>query len=131
MENLKIIDKIKLIYFEPGDTLSPDSISNYIDQILEYKFNTLKYQRFFNMSKVKTNLIKQEDIEKIVQLAKDFRLHNKEIRTCFYCKNKEDTKAVTFFVEQMKPEFKNYFASEKLEACTAYLNIDIEDIRGL
>ncbi len=131
MEKLKIMDKIELIYFEPGATFSPASISNYLDKILEYKFNTLKYQRFFNLSKIKSNLIKPDDIENIVHLAKDFRLNNRDIRTCFYCKNDEDKKLVDIFVEKMKPDFIYYFASTKLEECTDYLNINIEYLKKL
>lgn len=130
MEKLKFIDDIELIYFEPGVTLSPGSVSNYIDKILEYKFNTLKYQRFFNLSKIESNLIKPEDIENIVHLAKDFRLHNKDIRTCFYCKNDEDKKLVDIFVEKMKPDFINYFASIELKECVEYLGVDLEVIKS-
>jgi hypothetical protein len=54
METLKIIDELELIYFEPGIIFSDTSVRNYIDKTQEYKIDQSSYQRFFNLSKIKS-----------------------------------------------------------------------------
>ncbi len=125
MHKLKIIDELKLIYFEPGETFSPKSVIGYIDALNEYEIDTSQYKRFFNISKMAKTSFSYDDIKNMTDLTKKFRVNNPDTKVCFYCKNLGIEKLTTLFSTKMKPDFTNYFSTESLEECAEFLDIDI------
>ena len=131
MVNLKIIDELKLIYFEPDDILTLESIFKYIAQSEVYKVDTSEYKRFANFSKIDSKKFTFAEIKVTASALKKFRGYKSKAKSCLYCKDKGHQNMSNIFIEKMKPEFTNYFASTKLEECSEYLDMDIEVLKKL
>lgn len=125
MDKNEINHDFKLIVFNPGEDFSPESLKEYIDFLYYNEADTSSYKRITDLSNIKSTRLKSSDFDNMASLLKDFRFEKPDNKTCFYCKNSEIEKLANYFIEKMKPEFINFFASTKLEECAEYLDIDI------
>lgn len=131
MQTIRIIDELKLIYFEPEEFFTTESVIEYMEVLDKYEVNVSQYKRFVNLFKIKSANFKYNEIKDIVSIIKVFRAQNRKIKTCIYCKNLGIEKMATLFITKMKPEFENYFATESLDECAKYLDIDIDVLKEI
>ncbi len=125
MGKIEINHDFKLIVFNAGEDFSPESLKEYIDFLFYNDANTASYQRITDLSNIKSTRLKSSDFDNMASLLKDFRFETPDNKTCFYCKNPEIEKLANYFIEKMKPEFINFFASTKLNECAEFLDLEL------